>query len=583
MLPTRLRAETSISDIARESNNVTSLRNQIERGIETSITYLRQNQVESNRWVGVLSSSALATSMSIVALKLYDETRYSDRIQRGRQWLLRTQLGDGGWGDALIDESNINATSLAIGALTFTDTVGGLDDTAYRTAMDKARERLERFGGFDAVGDPQRCTLSGPCRTVAALAGIMDWKKIKRLRPEVILIPARLRRTISTTFPAYLAISMLHSVKVDHPLNHFPSYPRACEMSLRWLAQTQGPNGSFEESAFLSSVIIMGLTATGHHDLPWVAPTVRFVLDSQRQDGGWPIDRDLETFDTDMTVFALKEAGVEVPAADQVRDWLLSRQFTERCFPTSAAPGGWAWAMPAGWPDSDDTSYTLLALRQLGMPASNPQIRKGARWLKGMQNSNGAWPTFVRNSKMPFDHDCPYITGHVLTALYAAESIHPESRVLQKALVYLTKAQRYDGSFGSIWFREATAGTASVLEALAHLELLETPMAAGARDFLLRSQNEDGGWAGIRMQQRSTAEETSWAMMALMRCPPSPEIENAVRRGTMWLLGHQRKNGTWAEAPIALYYSAMWYSDSYYAITLPLQALARARKLYAVG
>ena len=54
-----------------------------------------------------------------------------------------------------------------------------------------------------------------------------------------------------------------------------------------------------------------------------------------------------------------------------------------------------AWAMPAGWPDSDDTAYTILALRALGLPASAPAMRRGARWLEGMQNTDGSWPTFV--------------------------------------------------------------------------------------------------------------------------------------------------------------------------------------------
>ena len=542
-----------------------------------TLAYLRAEQQANDHWAGVLSSSALATAIAIVALQQVDRTGYAERIAVGRRWLFATQLDDGGWGDGIIDESNINATSLAIGALIFTQPAAPEPETMDR--LRRARERLSAFGGWEAVGDPNRCTLSGPCRTIAALAGIMDWRRIKRLRPEVVLLPQGVRRTISTTFPAYLSIATLHAEMVPHPLNALPSYERVKRLCIEWLAKTQGANGSFEESAFLSSVIISCWTAAGYGDLPWLQPALRFVLESQRADGGWPIDRDLETFDTDLTTFAFMEAGEPVPNAERVRDWLLARQFDTVCFPTGAKPGGWAWAMPAGWPDADDSSYTVLALRALGVPAAHPALRRGASWLEGMQNRDGSWSTFVRNSRMPFDHDCPYITGHVLCALHAAGRLRTKPRILERALAYLTEAQRYDGSFASIWFREATAGTASVLEALADLDLLHTLMATRARDYLLRAQNDDGGWAGLRMQA-STAEETAWAMLALLRCPSDERIRASVARGVDWLVQHQREDGTWAEWPLGLYYSAMWYSDSYYAVTLPARALARARAAY---
>lgn len=548
-----------------------------KRALERALSMLRGAQRDDHSWAGVLSSSALATAMSVVALHLSDAETHAALVSSGRRWLIQTQNDDGGWGDAMTDASNINATSLALGALTYTGRED--DDSAVRETLRRGEERLTAFGGWEAVGDPNRCTLSGPCRTVAALAGILEWDAIKRLRPEVIYLPAPVRRTISTTYPAYLSIAMLHASRAAHPLNSLPTYPDACRRAMEWLARAQGPNGSFEESAFLSSVIITCMTATGHADLPWLPPAIQFVVDSQRPDGGWPIDRDLETFDTDMTVFAFTAAGEAVPEAPVVREWLLRRQFEAPCFPTGAKPGGWAWAMPAGWPDSDDTAYTLLALRALGEPAGSSALRRGARWLEDMQCSNGGWSTFVRNSNMPFDHHCPYITGHALSALHAVGRLHEQPKILDRALAYLRREQRYDGSFASIWFREATAGTASVLEALADCDMLSLDIASRARDYLLRSQNDDGGWSGLRLMP-STAEETSWAMMALSRCPLDTVGIEAVRRGAMWLALHQYPDGTWTPAPIGLYYSAMWYSDSYYAVTLPAQALARARAAY---
>jgi squalene-hopene/tetraprenyl-beta-curcumene cyclase len=512
--------------------------------------------------------------MCLVALTVADPVRFHEQICRGRRWLLHTQREDGGWGDAVTDGSNINATSLALAALTFTQH----DDPAADDggALAKARRCLERFGGYQAVGDPSRCTLSGPCRTASALAGLMRWDGIKLLRPEVILVPARLRRTISTTFPAYLSLALLHAARMPQLMQRFPTHDRAVRASLAWLARAQGPDGSFEESAFLTAVIIMGLAAAGHGKCPWLASALAFVSQSQRADGSWPIDRDLETFDTALALGAFHELGQAPPRSDEVRRWLLDRQCTTSCFPTGACPGGWAWAMPAGWPETDDTSYTLLVLLGLDVPADSVPLRRAVDWLERMQNRDGSWSTFVRNSAMPFDHACPYIVGHVLGALQACGRLRRRPRILRRALSYLTRAQRADGSFGSVWFREAIAGTASVLEALAACSLAHTPLARRARDHLLRSQNDDGGWAGL-YGQISTAEETAWALLALLRCPLDAVGQAVVRAGVHWLVEHQRPDGTWEAAPIGLYYSAMWYADSQYAVALPVCALARAK------
>ncbi len=576
LLSTDTAADAAASLDRRDGTPHAALQHSLDRVAD----HLRAEQRPAGYWVGELSTSALATAMSMVGLWQSDRARYHFPIARGRHWLFATQHPDGGWGDAVVDPSNINATSFAIGALTLTDT--GDTSPTERAALERALALLETFGGWAAVGDPARCTLSGPCRTVAALAGLMDRRRIKRLRPEVILLPPRVRaaiRLVSTTFPAYLSISTLHSTFAPDTLNRLPTYGWARARAERWLRRAQGPNGSFEESAFLTSLIIAFLTTAGRGALPWLPNAIRFVVESERDDGGWPIDRDLETFDTDMAVFAFAEAGLPIPRADLIRDWLLARQFRTVCFPTGAKPGGWAWAMPAGWPDADDTAFTILALRALGVPASSPALQRGADWLEGMQNADGSWPTFIRNSRIPYDHDCPYILGHVLSALHSVGRLQEKPAILSRALAYLARAQRYDGSFASTWFREATAGTAAALDALADCGLVHTPVAVRARDALLRNQNDDGGWAGIRRQE-STAEETAWAVLALLRCPEDEAVTWSWRRGVAWLTAHQRPDGTWTPAPIGLYYSAMWYSDSSYATTLPMRALARAKGRY---
>lgn len=94
-----------------------SLDEQVTVALKRTIGYLLDQQRPDGSWAGVLSSSALATATSVMMLHFMDRTRFMPRVACGTAWLIQTQHNDGGWGDAVHDESTINATSLALAAL----------------------------------------------------------------------------------------------------------------------------------------------------------------------------------------------------------------------------------------------------------------------------------------------------------------------------------------------------------------------------------------------------------------------------------------------------------------------------------
>src|SRR5262249_58059443 len=99
-----------------------------------------------------------------------------------------------------------------------------------------------------------------------------------------------------------------------------------------------------------------------------IASGVEFLVRSARDDGSWPIDTNLATWVTTVAVNALAAAGdlESLDKKDELRDWLLRQQYTERHPYTGADPGGWAWTdLPGGVPDADDTPGALLALAEL--------------------------------------------------------------------------------------------------------------------------------------------------------------------------------------------------------------------------
>ena len=73
---------------------------------------LMQSRTASGMWNGRLSSSAIATSVSVFALQRIDSERFAPYIAHGVKWLHTTMKEDGTWGDSVESPSNMTATLL---------------------------------------------------------------------------------------------------------------------------------------------------------------------------------------------------------------------------------------------------------------------------------------------------------------------------------------------------------------------------------------------------------------------------------------------------------------------------------------
>jgi squalene-hopene/tetraprenyl-beta-curcumene cyclase len=337
----------------------------------------------------------------------------------------------------------------------------------------------------------------------------------------------------------------------------------------------------------------------------------RFTIRQDTPDG--PVRRmeacQSPVWDTVLAMIALADAGLPPGDAALTRaaDWVLGEEITGpgdwQVRRPSLAPGGWAFEFDNDiYPDIDDTAEAVLALRRAHSSAGDgarvPAIRRGMRWIAGMQSRDGGWGAFDADNthelptKLPFcdfgavvDPPSADVTAHVVEAL-AAEGL-AGSRAVRRGVVWLLRAQESDGSWFGRWGANYVYGTGAVVPALIAAGVQPgKPAIRRAVAWLEAHQNPDGGWGedlrcyddpALAGRGTSTASQTAWALLALLAAagdgPPGP----ATQAGVRWLAEHQRPDGGWDEPQ---YTGTGFPGDFYlnyhlYRLVFPVSALGR--------
>jgi len=635
---------------------------------------LLAERTPDGHWVGELSSSALSTAVAVAALALTGER--PDLIAGGLRWLAKTQNADGGWGDTTKSFSNISTTMLCRAAVHIAGAVGEYAQTLKR-ADGWLAERYGKTPAEHAEAVRRRYgrdrTFSVPILMTSALAGLVDWREVPPLPFELACLPQSWYRfarlpVVSYALPALIAIgqAIYHHRKPRNPLT-WAIRRLAVKRSRRVLERIQPSSGGFLEAIPLTSFVVMALASVrasgvalaprglpsaraldsprGADATPLAGPAknvidrgIAFIVNSVRPDGSWPIDSNLATWVTTLAVNAIAAAGdLDVPdKQDELRDWLLRQQYTERHPYTGADPGGWAWTdLPGGVPDADDTPGAIIAFGYLGFgPTELRAMRAGLHWLADLQNRDGGWPTFCRGwGKLPFDRSGADLTAHVLRSRMDRWT---DKKLVAGGLAYLARQQRPDGSWLPLWFgnqhapddENPTYGTARVLAAYRDLGLMHDEPARRGLAWLVANQNDDGGWGGGRGTP-SSVEETALAVEVLIAWVVTPHpnpppqggrekevvggeegtfdtrkvlsppplwgrvrvggneaartydpIAAAVDRGLAWLIAAVENGALMNPSPIGFYFAKLWYFERLYPIIFSVAALGRACRLF---
>ena len=539
-------------------------------GISALRERLLAQRTAAGHWEGELSSSALSTATAVCALTLVGG--HDGPVRGGLRWLLDNQHDDGGFGDADGCPSNISTTTLAWATLSMHGSPGAARAEAWLTervgevSAESIASAISQTYGEDR-------TFSVPILTHCALAGRFGWEHIPALPFELAALPHAWFRWMGLPVVSYALPALIAIGQAQH--HHRPSRHALSRLlrtltgrrTLRLLESIQPDSGGFLEATPLTSFVTMSLAGIGLRDHPVTQKGVDFLTGLVRDDGSWPIDTNLATWVTTLSINALGADTFSSEERTYLRRWLLDQQYTVVHPYTQSAPGGWAWTnLSGGVPDGDDTSGALLALSALargdgGDGRNDLEIRAaataGVGWLIGLQNDDGGIPTFCRGwGTLPFDRSSPDLTAHALRAWQAWRFLDPRiDRAMDRATQYLQRCQQPDGAwlplwFGNPWTSDQTNpvyGTARVLECG---ELLPAQARRRGEQFLYSVQRQDGSFG--------TVEETALAVAAL-----------GDERGARWL----EARGDLEPSPIGLYFAKLWYSEKLYPLIFAVSAL----------
>ena len=637
------------TDIRSDSKQRQSLRARVRDALNRCRSELLAERVQGDHWEGELAASALSTATAISAMSAVLQADSStsvqapadltERIHAGIQYLRTQQNDDGGFGDTDRSHSNIATSYLVLAASTLAERATGesLSDASrdrlrgYIAEMRGVQGLRERYGTDKTFVVPILCNL--------AIAGLVDWDDVQALPFEAAAFPQSMYRFLRMPVVSYAVPALVAIGQARHFLGRRAIAPlrlirrSVVDRTLKVLGRMQPQSGGYLEATPLTAFVVMSLAATGRTELEVVKNGLRFLCDSMRDDGGWPIDTNLATWVTSLSVHALAcdpedDGGW---CTNDLVDWHLGCQHRTRHPFTGADPGGWGWTDLSGAvPDGDDTPGAMLALKQFERWCTDDrrsQIRtgfkEGKKWISDLQNRDGGWPTFCRGwGKLPFDRSSTDLSAHAIRAL-GTEITTKQRRSVAK---FLNKNQQPDGSWFPLWFgnqdRSDEAGPIYGTSRVLMSDGLTVESIQRATKFLIKSQNPDGGWGGgeslraklssclgmdglpqdlvssieetalvvealstIVLKQRDFEGGSSVQSEALSRETRGPaetlpagvneDLREAIICGVEFLLtsiDQDRHRVAW---PIGFYFAKLWYHERLYPLVFTVAALGK--------
>lgn len=475
-----------------ESNTAPSQR--LVSAIDRTCDYLLARQHPEGYWLGELEGDTILESEYILLLA-YLRQGQSERARLAANYILEKQLPDGGWAIYPGGPLEISASVKSYLALKIT---GHAPDAPY---MVQAREAIRAAGGAERVNSFTRYYL--------ALLGIISYEQCPAVPPEIILLPTSVpfniyemsawSRTIIVPLSLLWAFRPQHQLPAQHNIRElFLKSPEELPLSM-------GPAANIDALRhptrinwdklfrrldrgikFFERLRVNPLRSLAvRRAMAWIQARV------EDSDGLGAIFPPII-----WTVIALKCLGHADDSPDVLRalhelDKLCIREGDSVRLEPCKSP---VW----------DTAIATIALREAGLPAADPAIRRAVDWLLSKEiRVAGDWtvrqPTmepsgwaFEFNNRFYPDVDD---TAMVVMALTRSLPEGDHARWRAEYLFGETSASKSGIEVAAVLSRRSQSADSAVSE----LEQMRPAIGAigrGAR-WVMAMQNRDGGWGAF--------------------------------------------------------------------------------------
>ncbi|WP_409341392.1 prenyltransferase/squalene oxidase repeat-containing protein [Paenibacillus sp. MBLB4367] len=402
-------------------------------------------------------------------------------------------------------------------------------------------------------------------------------------------------------------------------LYQWPSdlHAEALKKAERFMLERIEPDGSLCSYASSTFLMIYALLALGYdkrHPVIVKAVSAMKRMLCGHPDAGAGAHAQIftsEIWDTALTSHAMQEAGLTAahPSIQAAGRYLLSMQQTrygDWRVHNPAEPGGWGFSdNNTRIPDVDDTTAALRVVARLRTQRSDymEAWNKGLNWLLSMQNDDGGWAAFEKNTDskllaiLPAPHakdiladpSTADLTGRTLEFLGNTAGLKQHIRLVRRGVNWLLDHQEKDGSWYGRWGVCYIYGTWAAVTGLAAAGLSsDHPAMRKAAKWLVGIQRSDGGFGESctsDLQRRyvplnaSTPSQTAWALDALLAINGKVTLE--IDRAASFLV-HADQSPIWAvKYPTGAGLPGGYYIRYHsYGLIWPLLALSRYRKVY---
>jgi squalene-hopene/tetraprenyl-beta-curcumene cyclase len=521
-------------------------------------------QDEQGWWQGELETNVTMDAEDLL-LREFLGIRTEEQTQGAARWIASKQRDDGTWANFYGGPGDLSTTVEAYVALRL---AGHSPDAAH---MARAAAWIRDQGGIPATRVFTRIWL--------AMFGQWSWDDLPVIPPELIYFPAWLPLNVyDWACWARQTIVPLTIVNTIRPARQLPygltelcpdeagskAAGRAGKPRDAWSAAFDGLDRAlhtYERHAHRAAPVRAVRRAAMRRCAEW-------IIARQERDGCWGGIQPPWVY----SLIALHLLGYGIDHPVMQRGLAGLDRFTI----TEDGPGGPVRRLEACQSPVWDTMLAMIALADAGLPADHPALTRAGDWLLAEEVTGpGDWQ--VRRPALSpggwafeFDNDVyPDIddTAEAIIALRRVRSSGGDAArmaAIDRGLAWLTGMASADGGwgafdadntsalvakmpfcdFGAVTDPPSADVTAHAVEALAAAGLAGSRAARRGVVWLLRAQERDGSWFG--RWGANYIYGTGAVVPALIAAGVRPG-KSAIRRAVDWLEAHQNPDGGWGE------------------------------------